>query len=811
MKIATGKLCLAAFLLFLLFQVFNPAKTAAQFPPDKMYYLSGENFIIGKRYKNALEQFRNLKEKYPRSKYRPKALFLTGICYEKLQQPDKAEETYLRLLNQNPVPQLRNEALYRFTQIYKDKGDYDRMLSLIRILILSNPPDSEWTNRLSCAPLWKMQVDGLKDFTLDKDNNLYILQLQLNNPVIKKYSLQGKLLKEIKLQDLPSECPFPKKQIDKIRLEALAVDEEGNFYLSPEYPYGVLKFSMCGDYLDYFSKGNAKAFREMKIVKKGDVVIDGFGYYGEEEENSCYGPCAVAADKYGNIYAGDAIGPFFEQKQLRLQIFDNYGRLWEKFPYGGVKIRVAPCGVIIMNTGTQPKGEIAVFAPSKLFFLSELIENDKPSISKAVANLMPGMAWKPGIADKINSDYFKAVGYLKQGKVKEADTIFQDLICNQPDDFRLLSGISRVYQRLKEYDKSAVILNKLLKLYSERYDLYLRLAWVREKQELYKEAEEIYNRGIKRVKEHIAWKPNESDIFARECTKLKVLIGALFTFKEEKDLYPKKELRLTDEKGGWHADILPEYKLLFSFGGKGSEPGKLNIYNNGKIIAVDSKDRILVADYDRIQIFSSKGEFISQIKVDIFPVMAVDSKDRIFTAEKVREINAQRVAVFSQDGQLVDSSKKVWPVIFDLAFRDSNLLVLDNWSQEITILDSGLGYLTSFDMYTDYLHSKIVVDKVGNVYLSDTDQRKVKVYDPEGNYLYAFPLYGRSPAIVSNDVICTYGPDRQLVFYNLRNKKLIREMNLEGISVASMVLDSKNRLIIADGISDKIFVFEPLM
>lgn len=687
-----------------------------------------------------------------------------------------------------------------------------------------------------------MEVDNLIDLALDGAGNFYTLQLR--NPVIKKYSIQGKLLNEIKLKDLPPDCPFPDKKIAQIVFYCLAVDKEENLYLtpiyhfslSPEYPFGILKFSPKGEYLEYFPKKNRVFLRsligandnfyllgncEVRILDTAGKVIDNFGQFGEEEENFFWGPRDITMDGYGNIYAGDAVGDNAERK--RLQIFDNYGRLWEKFPYGGRTIRVTPDGIVLMDAGkpgTKPdfldkgrgvpgegyilKNEIAAFAPSKLFFFSELTENYESGVSVPGGKFIAGTAWKPGISDKITSDYFEAINYLKQKKVDKADAIFQKLILAQPDNFHLLSGIARIYRRLKEYDKSASILDNLLKLHPERYDLYLRLAEIYERQERYDEAVDIYNKGIAKVKTLSGWEPDKKEPSYQDENKLRALREALFILKEEKGLYPKKELVLANEKEGWHADALPEYKLSFSFGGKGSDPGQFNTWSN-KTIAVDSKDRIMVADAGRIQMFSPEGTFISQIKMNIFPVIAVDSRDRIFTVKE--EDSGRKVVILSEDGNLINSSEQSWESILDLGFKDGNILVLATRFQEMNILDSELRYLKSFDIYTDN-HGAMVFDKIGNMYLAT--HRKVKVYDPEGNYLYAFPNYSLSSAIVSNDVICIYGDQHQLYFYNLQNKELIYQLDLEEVWVSAMALDSKNRLIIADSVNNKIFVFEPV-
>ena len=173
------------------------------------------------------------------------------------------------------------------------------------------------------------------------------------------------------------------------------------------------------------------------------------------------------------------------------------------------------------------------------------------------------------------------------------------------------------------------------------------------------------------------------------------------------------------------------------------------------------------------------------------PAIAVDSNDRIVTLDYGEP---QKILILSLDGNLINSSEyeRDWPFgNLDLSPVNGEIFILDKYYQKMNILNSELKHRRSFDIYAKSFAGKMVIDKIGNIYLYDRSHAKVKVYDSEGNYLFALPLYPFYPSggVVSNDVICIYDDwkdhQNQLHFYNLRNKKLIKkhQISLTGFSI----------------------------
>jgi tol-pal system protein YbgF len=69
---------------------------------DNAQYWLGEAFYAHKDYKEALVEFRNVIETYPRGNKVPDALLKVGYCYQALGQSDKARAVLEQVVNLYP-------------------------------------------------------------------------------------------------------------------------------------------------------------------------------------------------------------------------------------------------------------------------------------------------------------------------------------------------------------------------------------------------------------------------------------------------------------------------------------------------------------------------------------------------------------------------------------------------------------------------------------------------------------------------------------------------------------------------------------
>lgn len=94
-------------------------------------------------------------------------------------------------------------------------------------------------------------------------------------------------------------------------------------------------------------------------------------------------------------------------------------------------------------------------------------------------------------------------------------------------------------------------------------------------------------------------------------------------------------------------EFSPSGKLINTFGGMGDEPGKFGIVHS---LCIDGRQRIWVADreFDRVQVFSLKGEWITMIDNLMYPSDVVADDEYIYIAER-----EGRVSIYDYEFNLV--------------------------------------------------------------------------------------------------------------------------------------------------------------
>lgn len=123
----------------------------------RIYYLRiSEKYKIGteEKIKEAIEEFRTLAEKYPKSRYAPKALYQIGygyqLLYEKLKDDSKldiAKDEYSRLVRKYPFTEESEKALLEIANIYYIKGSYNEAEAQLNYL-LSQYPNTTYKSKI---------------------------------------------------------------------------------------------------------------------------------------------------------------------------------------------------------------------------------------------------------------------------------------------------------------------------------------------------------------------------------------------------------------------------------------------------------------------------------------------------------------------------------------------------------------------------------------------------------------------------------------------------------------------------------------
>jgi hypothetical protein len=182
--------------------------------------------------------------------------------------------------------------------------------------------------------------------------------------------------------------------------------------------------------------------------------------------------------------------------------------------------------------------------------------------------------------------------------------------------------------------------------------------------------------------------------------------------------------------------------FILNFGSFGSSNGQ---FRSPLDVAVDSADRILVADYNnhRIQIFNSAGNHLQSIgslgssngQFSYPTSITVDSADRILVADS----NNHRIQIFNSAGNHLQSigslgsSNGQFSTPTGIAIRsEDRIAVADSGNHRIETLVSSGAYLQSFGSFGSSngqfsFPSGIEVDSADRVIVADTGNHRIQI------------------------------------------------------------------------------------
>jgi uncharacterized protein (TIGR03663 family) len=184
-------------------------------------------------------------------------------------------------------------------------------------------------------------------------------------------------------------------------------------------------------------------------------------------------------------------------------------------------------------------------------------------------------------------------------------------------------------------------------------------------------------------------------------------------------------------------------------------------------IAVDAEGRSYVADTwnHRVQVFDAEGNFLTkwgfygQTVTDARYFygprdIAVDDQGQVY----VTDTGNKRVVVFDGEGNLLDQwgqegampgtfSEPVGIDVASQAESRGNVYVADTWNQRVQVFDAAWTFLRQWPVDAWYGQSVVnkpflAVDGRGQVYITDPEGYRVAVFDGEGELLATFGLYG---------------------------------------------------------------------
>jgi len=214
-----------------------------------------------------------------------------------------------------------------------------------------------------------------------------------------------------------------------------------------------------------------------------------------------------------------------------------------------------------------------------------------------------------------------------------------------------------------------------------------------------------------------------------------------------------------DSKGTWAVtDYTNHFVYLFDnqdqlvkeLGGEGTENGQ---FSSPKGVAFDEHNHLYVADFDnhRVQRFDTDGKYLSQFgsgksSTELMnlscPVGVTVSNNRVYIADS----NNKRISVFQTNGLFCLSfGSEQLGRPYDVAVYDNQLFAADYFHHCVYIFTLD-GYFTGKLSNTGrhQLNSpcSVAADLTGHIFVADTWNHRVSIFDKDGDFLHCFGQYG---------------------------------------------------------------------
>jgi DNA-binding beta-propeller fold protein YncE len=258
-------------------------------------------------------------------------------------------------------------------------------------------------------------------------------------------------------------------------------------------------------------------------------------------------------------------------------------------------------------------------------------------------------------------------------------------------------------------------------------------------------------------------------------------------------------------------------------------------------VAVDSKGNLYVADskVSAIFIFNTETKDVELIKngtdarFGLVTGLAIDDSDRLFVADS----KLRRVLVF-------DSKHKVEGSI-DEGMLDPGGLAIDDENRFLYVADAKLDQVLVYDADPPYkllramgtsgkahalttpgdfaMPTNVAVDKDGNLYVSDTLNDRVEIFDADGRFVRAFGKPGDGPGYFARpkgiaidgdghvwvadavqDRVQVFTPEGHLLIWMGEHGILPGQFR----SIAGLTIDKKNRVFTSEQFPGRVQMFQ---
>jgi hypothetical protein len=267
-------------------------------------------------------------------------------------------------------------------------------------------------------------------------------------------------------------------------------------------------------------------------------------------------------------------------------------------------------------------------------------------------------------------------------------------------------------------------------------------------------------------------------------------------------------LVLTSSLVGYHTAYAIAPPFLFQFGGQGTSDGRFNVPTG---VEIDGSGKVYAVDTggNRFQVFDNAGSFI-------------------FNVGSFCVLNSGLGCVDPDGAGPLELGDGQFNGIRDLEIASNgNIYVSDTDNHRIQVFDSQGDFLFKWGSEGNadsqfFRPWGIAFDGAGNVYVSDHIDR-IQIFDPAGNFLFKFSSFGSGPGQLvdptgiefdssGNLYVADQGNDRVQIFDSSHN--FLEEFGTPTGSgngqfdiPRGIALDSSNKIYVADGQNNLIQVF----
>ena len=224
----------------------------------------------------------------------------------------------------------------------------------------------------------------------------------------------------------------------------------------------------------------------------------------------------------------------------------------------------------------------------------------------------------------------------------------------------------------------------------------------------------------------------------------------------------------------WSAQVVQrQYKFLFKFGSHGTGPGQF--HNTSDVAVSDKTGTIAAADFEnkRIQLFSSDGNYLREIKLKTQFITAAFTKSGDIIA--VIPHGDNKISLFAESGQFIkhiNDEHLEFPLYLSVGF-DGRIIACDLKNNEIKVISpDGMQLLQSFRALERAKSLCCVVYRQDRFFVSDAKANCIIVFSKEGKFLYNIGSEGSGDGQLNRPIGLAFDKFNNLIVCDAGNRRL---------------------------------------